>query len=336
MSVSDLNLINFLYLAFEGNQIRMDKDKEFQDDALPKKSKKTSVNSEKVTTSTPFNINDKTGKNQIKNRLLESEERFSSFLNISPDAVVIHFDGIVIAINESAVKLFGAKNQKQLIGKPIKKFIHPNDREVAVQRINDMYKSNTPAPMFEERMLKLDGSEVFVEVIATLIPYNNNKATLVILRDISNFKKVENRHRESEDRYSLIFKNSMDAILLSSPDGKIYSANPAACAMFQMTEQEICSSGRKGLVDSTDPRLPRLLEERQRTGKTKGELLMFRKDGSKFPVEFSSTLFYDSNNQLRTSMIIRDITDRKKAEKEAREKEEQFRISSTLRLMIKC
>lgn len=115
----------------------------------------------------------------------------------------------------------------------------------------------------------------------------------------------------SEERNRLVLENSMDAILLTSPDGKIISANQSACIMFNRTEEEICCEGRNGLVDNDDPRLKILLDERDRTGRAKGELTMIRKDGSKFPVELSTSVFPDHTGSLRSSMIIRDITERK-------------------------
>jgi PAS domain S-box-containing protein len=117
--------------------------------------------------------------------------------------------------------------------------------------------------------------------------------------------------RTSEERYRLILENSMDAILLTSPDGPILSANKAACIMFQRSEEEICQTDRKVLVDLNDPRLPVLIEERKHTGKAKGELLMLRKDGTTFPAELSTSIFTDPNGRLLSSMIIRDITERK-------------------------
>jgi PAS domain S-box-containing protein len=119
---------------------------------------------------------------------------------------------------------------------------------------------------------------------------------------------------ESEERFRLLYENSMDAILLTSPDGSIQAANPAACAMFQRTEEEIIRCGRNSVVDVTDSRLSLALEERARTGRFKGELTFLRKDGTRFPGEISSNIFTDRTGQKRTSMIIRDITERRKQE----------------------
>ncbi|NLD03615.1 MAG: PAS domain-containing protein, partial [Clostridiales bacterium] len=49
--------------------------------------------------------------------------------------------------------------------------------------------------------------------------------------------------------YQFMFENSDEAILLAQPDGRVYRANPAACEMFQRTEEEICQLGRPCVVD---------------------------------------------------------------------------------------
>lgn len=119
-----------------------------------------------------------------------------------------------------------------------------------------------------------------------------------------------------DEIFKALYDFSMDAILLTVPDGNIIHANPAACEVFEMTEDEIKNAGRFGLVDTTDPRLPILLEERQRTGKARGEITLIRKNGKKFPAELSSNLFTTASGEQRTCMIIRDITKRKLAEEE--------------------
>lgn len=137
-------------------------------------------------------------------------------------------------------------------------------------------------------------------------------------------KITEKALQESEERYRLVQESSIDAILLTSPDGAIFSANKAACEMFDMTEEEICLAGRNGLVDLSDSHLPVLIAERAKSGKAKGELTMLKKDKSKFPVEVSTALFTASNGEVRSSMIIRDITSRKMAEEVIRLNEQQL------------
>lgn len=127
-------------------------------------------------------------------------------------------------------------------------------------------------------------------------------------------RSAEGHLRESEQRYRLLLQHSADGILLSSPDGSILSANPAACRLLRRTEEEICRVGRAGIVDNNDTRLAALLEERRTTGSFSGQLTLIRGDGSPMQVEISSSLFTDRDGRQRTSMIFRDITERKRAE----------------------
>jgi len=135
----------------------------------------------------------------------------------------------------------------------------------------------------------------------------------------------EQELRQERDLIAQISETSLDAILLTSPDGSIEAANPAACNMFGRTAEEIIRIGRSGIVDTTDPRLSPALEERARSGSFIGELKFIRKEGQKFAGEVASASFKDKEGRERISMIIRDITARKQAEDRLRESEEKYR-----------
>lgn len=135
---------------------------------------------------------------------------------------------------------------------------------------------------------------------------------------------------ESEERYYSLFNASLDAILLTAPDGSICAANPSACQMFARTEEEIIHLGRNGVVDTSDPRLAQALAIRDKTGKFAGDLTFVRKDGTKFQGEVSTSVFQDKNGNKRTSMIIRDLTERQLAEEAVRLSEETLRKAQKL------
>lgn len=121
--------------------------------------------------------------------------------------------------------------------------------------------------------------------------------------------------RESEARYSSVVRNSMDAILLTDPEGRILAANPQACRMFGRTEEELRTVGRMALVDSADhQRVTRAEADGETKGKVQLEVTFVRSDGSKFTGEVSSGVFTDRNGLQRHSSIIRDVTNRKEAE----------------------
>ena len=166
----------------------------------------------------------------------------------------------------------------------------------------------------EDKMVQIEHAEKEVR-----------KYNIALLREIEERKQYAEALRESEIKYRAFFENSMDSILLTSPDGRIFSANPAACSMFGYSEEELIKFGRSAVVDTSDPRLSLMLEERTLTGKAHGELTFIRKNGTRFPAEISSSIFNDHEGLENTSMIIRDITEQKKAEQIIRESEKRFR-----------
>ncbi len=148
---------------------------------------------------------------------------------------------------------------------------------------------------------------------------------ILALRQRAAAERAEIGLRESEELYRLLFRTSQDAILLTSPSGAVLAANPAASRVLGRSEEEIKKLGRAGFVDEADPRLASALEERARTGNFFGELNMLRGDGTKFPAELSTALFKDRNGRTRTSMIIRDLTERKRTQASLIASEARFR-----------
>ena len=137
-----------------------------------------------------------------------------------------------------------------------------------------------------------------------------------IVQDITERKKIEEALRESENRYRMLFNHSTDAFILSDPrdGGRIMSVNSAACRMLGWAEEELIGKGREVMFDQEDPAVSDVLEELIHSGSTKAQLTYSRKDGTTFPGEISSTFFMDSNGEPRIVIILRDITERKKAE----------------------
>lgn len=136
---------------------------------------------------------------------------------------------------------------------------------------------------------------------------------------------AERALREIETRHRLLVEFSNDAILLTTPDGRILNANPASCRIFGYTLEEIRQLGRSGVVDPGDPRLDTALRTREREGSFHGELTLLKKGNIPFEAEISSTLFSTEEGEFRTSMIVRDITERKHMEDSIRMSEARFR-----------
>jgi len=124
---------------------------------------------------------------------------------------------------------------------------------------------------------------------------------------------------QTEKTYGVLLENALDAIFLTRPDGAILYANPAACVLFGYTLDEFRALGRSAVVDPSDPRLAEALEQRRQTGRFVGVLTLVRKDGTRFSAELSSAVFTDTSGEQRTSMSIRDITERERMVDELRD-----------------
>jgi diguanylate cyclase (GGDEF)-like protein/PAS domain S-box-containing protein len=117
----------------------------------------------------------------------------------------------------------------------------------------------------------------------------------------------------------MMFQRSADAMLFTAPDGRVLAANAAACEMLQLPEREICRRGRAGLADPADPRWIAAVSVRQVTGRFFGELSTVRGNGETFPAEVSSALFVGPDGSERSVVVMRDMTERKNAERRLRD-----------------
>jgi len=148
---------------------------------------------------------------------------------------------------------------------------------------------------------------------------------VVTFVDITMRRKLTSQLQDRELKFQALFDNSMDAVLLTSPDGTVLAVNQAACRLFDLSEAQIIARGRTGLADPADPRLQELLVQRQQRGQAAGLLTMVRGDGSHFTAEISSSIYGDSEGRQYSSMIVRDITERLRSQAELEAANAQMR-----------
>ncbi|MBL8487983.1 MAG: PAS domain S-box protein [Rhodocyclaceae bacterium] len=152
-----------------------------------------------------------------------------------------------------------------------------------------------------------------------------NGACLVTHWDISERKAQADALRESRDMHEALVRNSLDAVLLSEPGGRILIANPAAAAMFRLPAETLLTRTRAEILDIEDHRLAPALTERERSGHFRGELRFRRGDGSLFPGEVSSSVFTDRAGRRLTSTVIRDVGEWQRVAEALQEREGQYR-----------
>ncbi|HOE42235.1 MAG TPA: PAS domain S-box protein, partial [Rhodoferax sp.] len=242
------------------------------------------------------------------------------YLTLSPE-------GIITEVNLTGVKLLG-RERKALLQHRFAACVAPEDRDVWMRQFLSVKQH--AAPLSVELALQRGDGSVFQaqleyspqKVMSGTIAAGgaDQRAQRVALFDIS-------ERKANEMAYRTLFENSMDAVLLTSPDGGIHAANLAAQKMFDRSEAELCRMGRDGVVDPTDSRLEQALAVRETNGSFQGELTFIRKNGVKFPVEVSSQVFVGKDKRLMTSMVVRDITARLKAANALAKSEERYRLA---------
>jgi sigma-B regulation protein RsbU (phosphoserine phosphatase) len=155
------------------------------------------------------------------------------------------------------------------------------------------------------------------------------------LRDAANRASQRNAERalqESELRYRLLWETAPEAIILMDPAGTIHFANPAVTDVFGFSPEEVVGMN----VTALQPvqlrgqyvaAVKRFLASRvERLNWRAVETLGLRKDGAEIPIEVSFSAM-NLGSELRFVVFIRDITERKRAERELRENKEQFRVA---------
>jgi PAS domain S-box-containing protein len=126
----------------------------------------------------------------------------------------------------------------------------------------------------------------------------------------------DSAHQLGAEAYRALYEYSPDGVMFTVPDGRILAANPAACRLLGRSEEEICAVGRSGLADHADQRWDQLVVERARAGEVRGIANMVRGDGSKIEVEISARIFTESSGEPRSCIVIRDVTERERIERE--------------------
>ncbi|OPX69509.1 MAG: sensory histidine kinase AtoS [Methanoregulaceae archaeon PtaB.Bin056] len=142
---------------------------------------------------------------QHQDELAESEERYRRLIEHSFDAMVIHREGRIIYANDVAVRLMGASDRAEIVGKMTLDFVHPDSRDDVRVRIARMTEDPAAVmPPLEEKFITLSGKVIDVEVIATATKSEGEPAFLVIFRDISEKKRIQNALVQANRKLNLL------------------------------------------------------------------------------------------------------------------------------------
>jgi PAS domain S-box-containing protein len=172
-----------------------------------------------------------------KESVKESEIRYQSLVERLPIGIVIHNHGKLVFANAQAHMILGAKGS-ELIGTHVLNYVHPDYRDNILDRLKEAAAS-VPAPMVEQKYLRLDGKVIDVETSAFPFIYQGSPSIQVIFRDITERKHVEARIKKNETMFTKLFQNVPMAVVLLDEMGKVNQVNQGFEQMFGFEMHEL-------------------------------------------------------------------------------------------------
>jgi PAS domain S-box-containing protein len=245
--------------------------------------------------------------------LSESEARFRTLIEWTPEPVAVHRGGKLLYANPAALHMFGATSQQDLVGKPMLEFVHPDYRQSVVERMQRSYDQSLPPHMVEEKFLKLDGAVIDVEVTGIVINYDGQSATQVAMHDITARKLAEDQLRT----LSRIVEQAPISIFITDLDGNIKYANPWNTKITGYSAEEIRGQNpRLFKTDQTAPEVYRDLWQTLRAGGVwRGEFGNRKKNGDVFVEQaVIASVLDDAGRTTHYVALKEDVTERKRTE----------------------
>jgi diguanylate cyclase (GGDEF)-like protein/PAS domain S-box-containing protein len=240
--------------------------------------------------------------------------------------VVTDGEGNYIRVNSAFCDLLGYA-QSEILGRSYLEFTLPDDRPSDSQAIEGI-KAHGHVHVREKRYLRKDGVAVKARVQSLVTRDRDGRPMMAlgIMEDITELTVVQ-------ESFEYLFALSMDGIMITEPEtGKVINANESALKMLGLTQNDL-PFRREQIVDLTDPRLKVALTERRTQGRFRGEMRYRRANGETFEVEATSSVHRGTTGTQIASITFRDITERKRAERDLQESEAQLRRSEERRLI---
>ena len=243
------------------------------------------------------------------------------------DGICIIQDGIIKYANPRFLEMGGYK-KKEVIGKPFIQFIVPYERKKLMKNYKKIKDPRYPG-LYETVLIGKEDRKKFIQIMSTVTKYKNETAELIIIRDITEKRKLEIELKESEEKFRSLLEAIRDGVIITDSAGRIVFWNKGAKNLFGYSKKEIIGK-------SVDILLPEAYRKKHRmgmkdsfkikkckySGKTK-EVIGMKKNGDKIPVEISFSYWKKDNNVYFIS-IVRDVSEKKKLAEELKEERNLF------------
>jgi PAS domain S-box-containing protein len=268
---------------------------------------------------------DITDRKIVEEKIKEREKNYRSLIETSSDAIYVLQGNKIVLINKAWEKLFGYTS-KEVTAKNFNtmSIVAPESKSLILKRFKARSINKQIESRYDMKGLTKNGNIIDLEVNTTEITWNGRKSIQGIYRDITERKRIE----EALRREAFIFDNLYDAVLITDQSGNILNWNASATKLYGYTKDEVLNKSADILNNDKSPfmLIENITEAVSKEGKWTGEVNFVRKDGTSGISETIVFPFLDSNGeQIALVGVNRDITERKRIEKELRESEDKFR-----------
>jgi PAS domain S-box-containing protein len=248
----------------------------------------------------------------------ETKDLFETLANESPVGLCIIQDGKFCYTNPTFQYNTGY-GEDELLGRDALDLVVPEDKEKVRENAIKTLKGELTSP-YQVRVTHKIGSMRWVMESVVSIQYHGRRATLGYFVDITERKQMEEALRDSEEKLRKIFESVTDGISVIDLKGRITEVNQRAVEMhgFSSKDELLGKSAFELVAPPDHERIAANMKKAITQGAIIGvEYTLLRADGSEFPGELSTSALKDaSDNVVGHITIVRDITERKRAEEE--------------------
>jgi len=269
-------------------------------------------------------VRDITERKQREEALRASEEQYRAIFNATSDALVLRDAGFRIVDVNAAYEAMGGRHRDEVIG--LTDLTLTRGASVAVERraLHEEAIAGKPV-FFEADGTQPDGTPFVLEVRGVPMTYRGEPHVLYIGRDITSRKAAEEGLRASEEQYRAIFNASFDGMIIRTLEGEIVDVNPALLAMYGYTREDLIGKTFGPIISGKRIEGFREYLAEVAAGRPyRTESRVPRKDGSAVYIEvLGSPVTYRGKPHVLS--VVRDITERRRAEQERSRLEAQLR-----------
>lgn len=278
-------------------------------------------------------LRDISERQQAELALREQEQPYQAFVEHSPDMIMVSsYTGQILFINPGGARMLGVADPQQLLHRFVSDFFElnrlPTD-ELSPQGTPD----GSALTLFEHQIHREDGHIRYLEMTALPIQYQGTPAVLSVGRDVTTRRQDREMLRKSEQRFQALFDQTFQHMALLHPDGIVIKINHAALVFAGLQPSDVVG---RSLWEA-----PFWMDEEEAQRKIKAILTKASTGAFAFmhyearvrgaggriaTLDFSIKPLKDTTGHVILLLIEgRDVTGRKHAEDQLREREERYR-----------